>query len=325
MLDRLLENADALGLTPYKDDLTRLIEEKERYITQVDGKGKRYLGVMERLFSATPSTCDFSHDAVTIGRPEDLTAQQSEDLRGLLHELDPWRKGPFNLFGIEIDSEWVSSLKWERVRQQIGPLTGQKVLDIGCSNGYYLYRMAADKPELLLGVEPYLTFYFQYKLLQHFAKTPDLYCLPFKFEELPAINNYFDTVFSMGVLYHRRSPLDTLVEMQKRLRRGGKLVLETLIIDGEGDLALCPERRYAKMNNVFFLPTVQCLTHWLQRTGFSNVRCIDVTRTTSDEQRKTEWIQTESLQDFLDPDDPMKTIEGYPAPLRGIFVAEVKR
>lgn len=325
MLDRLIQNADKLELTPYKEELARLIDAKERYIHEIDNKGKRYLGVMERLFTAAPSASDFSGDAVTIGRPEDLTPQQQEELCGLLHELDPWRKGPFNLFGIEIDSEWVSSLKWARVKEHLGPLTGKRVLDIGSSNGYYLFRMAAERPELLLGVEPYLTFYFQYKLLQHFARVPDLYCLPFKFEELPAIDNYFDTVFSMGVLYHRRSPLDTLVEMQKRLRRGGNLVLETLIIDGEGDLALCPERRYAKMNNVFFLPTVQCLTHWLQRTGFTNVRCIDISRTTSKEQRKTEWIQTESLQDFLDPDDPMKTIEGYPAPLRAIFVAEVKR
>lgn len=322
--NRLLQNAEELGLSPYLDELTQLIETKERYISQVDGKGKRYLGVMERLFSATPSTFDFSTDAVTIGRPEDLTPPQREVLWGLLHELDPWRKGPFNLFGIEIDSEWVSSLKWNRVRERIAPLTGRKVLDIGSSNGYYLYRMLAEQPELLLGVEPYLTFYFQHQLLQHFAKVPNLHCLPIKFEEMPPIANHFDTVFSMGILYHRRSPIDTLVEMQKTLRRGGQLVLETLIIEGEDDLALCPEKRYAKMNNVYFLPTVSCLTNWLQRTGFTNVRCIDITRTTSAEQRETEWIQTESLKDFLAPADPSRTIEGYPAPLRGTFTAEAK-
>ena len=323
-INRLLKNAEALGLSPYLDALSKLIEEKERHISQVDGKGKRYLGVMERAFSATPSSCDFSADAVAIGRPDDLSPQQREDLTKLLHELDPWRKGPFNLFGIEIDSEWVSSLKWQRVSRQIAPLTGRKVLDIGCSNGYYLYRMAADRPRLLLGVEPYLTFYFQQQLLQHFARLPDLYCLPVTFEELPPFSGYFDTVFSMGVLYHRRSPLDTLAAMQKTLRRGGQLVLETLIIEGDEDLALCPQKRYAKMNNVYFLPTVACLSNWLARTGFTNVRCIDISRTTCAEQRRTEWIQTESLQDFLDPADPSRTLEGYPAPLRATFTAEAK-
>jgi len=321
VMENLLRTA---SLAPYREELTRLIEMKESYISQIDGKGKRYLGVMEHLFSATPSRFDFSSDTVSIGHPDDLSPEQIEILNGLLHELDPWRKGPFNLFGIQIDSEWVSSLKWGRVREQIAPLAGRKVLDIGSSNGYYLYRMLADEPELLLGVEPYLTFYFQHRLLQHFAQSPNLHCLPVKFEELPAIRGYFDTVFSMGVLYHRRSPIDTLVEMQKTLRRGGQLVLETLIIEGEDDLALCPKKRYAKMNNVYFLPTVSCLTNWLGRTGFENIRCIDITRTTSDEQRETEWMQTESLQDFLDPDDPFRTIEGYPAPLRATFTAEAK-
>jgi tRNA (mo5U34)-methyltransferase len=322
--EQLLKDAGKLGLALYRDQLTELIKAKEDYIAKVDAKGKRYLGVMERLFSATPSNINCNADAVTIGHAEDLSPQQQGELTGLLHELDPWRKGPFNLFGIEVDSEWVSSLKWNRVRQHIKPLTDRKVLDIGCSNGYYLYRMTSHRPQLLLGVEPYLTFYFQHLLLQHFAAAPNLYCLPIKFEELPPIENYFDTVFSMGVLYHRRSPLDALVEMHKTMHRGGELVLETLIIEGEDDLCLCPQKRYAKMNNVFFLPTVSCLTNWLKRSGFTNVRCIDVTHTTSDEQRETKWIQTESLQDFLDPDNPSRTVEGYPAPLRAIFVAETK-
>lgn len=323
-MERLLKSAEALGLTPWLAELRQLLEAKQHFISQVDGKGKRYLGLMERLFAAQPSSFDFSSDAVTIGDAQDLNSQQREELTELLHQLDPWRKGPFKLFGIEIDSEWVSSLKWQRVKDQIAPLGGRKVLDIGCSNGYYLYRMAADEPQLLLGVEPYLTFYFQHLLLQHFAQLPNLYCLPVKFEELPEFKGYFDTVFSMGVLYHRRSPLDTLVEMCRCLRPGGELVLETLIIEGEDDLCLCPQKRYAKMNNVYFLPTVSCLSNWLKRTGFTNVRCIDVTRTTSAEQRETEWMQTESLRDFLDPADPSRTLEGYPAPLRAIFTAEAR-
>lgn len=318
----LLQECGRLGLSRYQNDLTRLLQDKDAYIREIDGKGRRYLGIIERLFTATPSLFNGNADAVTIGRPEDLNDGQREQLIELLHQLDPWRKGPFKLFGIDIDSEWVSSLKWNRVRRVIQPLTDRRVLDIGCSNGYYLYRMTSHRPQLLLGVEPYLTFYFQHLLLQHFAAVPKLHCLPVTFEELPAIEDYFDTVFSMGVLYHRRAPLDTLADMRRTLRSGGELVLETLIISGDGDICLCPKKRYAKMNNVFFLPSVSCLTNWLQRSGFSNVRCIDVTATTSAEQRKTQWIQTESLQDFLDPTNPGLTVEGYPAPLRAIFLAE---
>ncbi len=323
-MERFLADAATLGLSPWLDELRQLLEVKQHYITQIDGKGKRYLGVMERLFSVQPSAFDFTNAAVSIGQAEDLSPQQREELTLLLHQLDPWRKGPFKLFGIEIDSEWVSSLKWQRVKDQIAPLKGRRVLDIGCSNGYYLFRMAAEEPQLLLGIEPYLTFYFQHLLLQHFARLPNLYCLPVKFEELPPINNYFDTVFSMGVLYHRRSPLDTLVEMHRCLRTGGELVLETLIIEGGEDLCLCPQKHYAKMNNVYFLPTGACLTNWLERSGFRDVRCIDITRTSSVEQRETAWMQTESLLDFLDPTDPTRTLEGYPAPLRATFCAAAR-
>ena len=321
---RLLAQAEWLGLGPWKEALAALSEAKTEYIGRVDAKGRRYLANQARLPEIRPSSLDLAAGQVRIGTAADLAPGQHEALVAALRDLCPWRKGPFSLFGIDIDSEWVSSLKWQRIENQIAPLAGRRVLDIGCSNGYYLLRMAAQKPQIALGVEPYLTFYFQFLLLQHYARVPGIFALPATFEELPVLEGYFDTVFSMGVLYHRRSPIDTLAAMRQVLRRGGQLVLETLVLEGEGDLALCPDRCYAKMNNVYFLPTVRCLENWLRRAGFTRVRCLDITLTTALEQRKTEWIQTESLADFLDPADPSRTIEGYPAPVRAMLVAEAK-
>ena len=131
----------------------------------------------------------------------------------------------------------------------------------------------------------------------------------------------FDTVFSMGVLYHRKSPLDHLSQLKNQLRKGGELVLETLVVDGDVNTALVPADRYAKMKNVYFIPSVECLINWLQKTGFNNVRCVDVALTSLQEQRKTEWLENESLIDFLDPQDHSKTIEGYPAPKRAVILA----
>ncbi len=319
----LLNQAAALGLSFCAEALADLIDQRDDYIQRVDAKGQRYLNALARLPGTEPSSLDLDADWVRIGEAADLAASQRAALLAVLEDYRPWRKGPFRLFGIDLDSEWVSFLKWNRVKDRIASLADRRVLDIGSSCGYYLFRMAAAKPALALGLEPYLTYYFQYRLLQHYAKVPGLFCLPVKFEELPPMPGYFDTVFSMGVLYHRRSPVDTLVGMRKVLRRGGELVLETLIIDGEGDLALCPAERYAKMNNVYFLPTVPCLSNWLRRAGFDHIRCLDVTRTTGAEQRRTGWVQTESLSDFLHPSDPTRTVEGYPAPLRAIFLAQV--
>jgi tRNA (mo5U34)-methyltransferase len=318
---RLSDHAPEHDLGPWETPLRELEERKASYIAQVDAKGRRYLGLLDQLPEATPSFLDLSGDRVRIGSPEDLAPGEGERLSEVLRGLSPWRKGPFEVFGTGIDSEWVSSLKWNRLQGHIAPLTGRRVLDIGSSNGYYLFRMAAQNPAIALGIEPYLTFYFQYLVLQRYARVPRIYSLPARFEEIPALHRYFDTIFCMGMLYHRRSPIDTLSEIRQNLRRGGELILETLVIAGEGDLALIPRERYAKMNNVYFLPTVSALSHWLERAGFDGVRCIDLTPTTSAEQRRTDWVQTESLADFLDPDDPGKTVEGYPAPLRAIILA----
>jgi tRNA (mo5U34)-methyltransferase len=141
-------------------------------------------------------------------------------------------------------------------------------------------------------------------------------------EELPPNLQAFDTVFSMGVFYHRRSPFSHLTELRSCLRRGGQLVLETLVIDAGPDQVLVPESRYAKMRNVWFIPSPQTLVSWMKRAGFRDIRLVDVTQTTTDEQRSTAWMQFESLADFLDPHDFSRTVEGYPAPCRATVTAK---
>lgn len=285
---------------------------------RIDALGR----LLEQLPAATPSHVGLDRDWVTIGRPADLTATQTRQLTEVLMGLKPWRKGPFNLFGIRIDSEWNSALKWRRVAPHIKPLQNRKVLDVGSSNGYYLFRMAAAQPKLMLGIEPYSVYYYQFLALQHYLNLPGTYCLPLKLEDLPKMNQWFDTIFCMGILYHRRSPLDTLSQMKEMLTPGGQLILETLIIPGEEDTALFPRGRYARMRNVYFIPTVQCLQSWLKRCGFIRSRCVDITPTSLEEQRKTQWIDSESLDTFLDPHTGNRTVEGYPAPIRAVVLAE---
>jgi len=144
--------------------------------------------------------------------------------------------------------------------------------------------------------------------------------LPLGVDDLPNFVE-FDTVFSMGVLYHRRSPVDFLQQLKSLLRPDGELVLETLVIDGDEQQLLIPAGRYAKMRNVWFIPSVLMLERMLRRCGYKNVRTVDVSVTTLDEQRSTDWMQFHSLADFLDPEDSSLTIEGYPAPKRAILLA----
>jgi tRNA (mo5U34)-methyltransferase len=230
-----------------------------------------------------------------------------------------------NLGGVEIDTEWRSDWKWDRLRKEITSLKDRTVLDIGCGNGYYLWRMLGEGAKLAVGVDPFLLFVMQFWATKHF--TPNnlpAWVLPMGWEDLPPELPYFDTVFSMGVLYHRRIPHQFLEQLQNYAKPGGELVLETLVIEGgEGDV-LVPEGRYAKMRNVWYIPSVPTLEAALRNAGWQNVRCIDVTTTTNEEQRSTEWMTFESLKDFLDPNDHSKTIEGYPAPRRAILLANCR-
>ncbi len=261
-------------------------------------------------------------DKVEIGLSDDLSVCDRKRFIRQLKNFKPWRKGPYHLFGVIIDAEWRSDWKWQRVLPHIQPLAGRKVLDVGSGNGYHGWRMAGQGAKLVIGIDPLPLVVMQYQLIQQYINADNHYVLPISLEEMPIKMGCFDTVFSMGVLYHCRSPLDHLYALRRCLRAGGELVLETLVIDGEKGMALLPDKRYAKMKNVWFIPSVATMIVWLKRCGFNTVSCVDQTTTTTEEQRITEWMQFESLADFLHPDDSTKTIEGHPGPLRSVFIAK---
>ena len=260
-------------------------------------------------------------DAVQVGLSDDLSETAGMQLEHQLKALHPWRKGPYNLFGINIDTEWRSDWKWNRLKNHISPLNHRMVLDVGCGNGYHCWRMLGAGAKMVIGIDPLLLNVMQFQLVRKLHGEAPLYVLPLGIEELPYGLNAFDTVFSMGVLYHRRSPIDHLLELRDCLQPGGELVLETLVIDGRLGEVLLPEGRYARMRNVWFLPSCETLISWLKRCGFKNIRLVDVTTTSTEEQRSTEWMQFNSLKDFLSAENPQLTCEGLPAPKRAIIIA----
>ncbi len=270
--------------------------------------------------SISPSVIDLNNSTIQIGTEKDCTIEESSELRNQLMKLHPWRKGPYNLFGNFIDTEWRSDWKWDRIRDHISPLKNRNVLDVGCGNGYHCWRILGEEARSVIGIDPFLLSLFQFDAVKHFVGENPIWLLPYKMEEFPQSTSYFDTILSMGVLYHRRSPFDHLIELRDSLRDGGELVLETLVIDGKLGEILVPEKRYAKMRNVWFIPTTLTLELWLKRVGFKNIRLVDETKTTSEEQRKTGWMTFESLPDFLSPKNPNLTIEGYPAPKRAVII-----
>ena len=252
-------------------------------------------------------------DGVLVaGDPVADQARLAKTLTGLI----PWRKGPLALGGVAIDTEWRSDWKWDRVASGID-LTGRRVLDIGGGNGYFAWRMLDAGATSVTVCDPTLVFWMQHRAITRFAGPAALDFLPLRFEDLPTTAG-FDAAFSMGVLYHRRDPLEHLARIGRHLAPGGMLVLETLILPGDGDDELDPPDRYANMRNVHRLPTAARLGAWLEEAGYLGIRVRDRTRTTTDEQRQTEWMPFHSLAHALAPGGE-ETVEGHPPPLRAVL------
>ena len=289
----------------------------QRLKNNAHGDLPRWLGTINDLPEGDGYT-ELDRDAPLLGRP----FGDPEQLRKRLKKLHPWRKGPLELAGIRIDTEWRSDWKWKRLATHLD-LEGHQVLDIGCGNGYFGLRMLGAGARLVVGIDPTLIFVMQWLAMQKLSPGLNNFVLPLGIEELPADTDRFDSVFSMGVLYHRRKPVEHLEQLKKLTRPGGQVVLETLILEGEGENLLAPEGRYARMRNVHAIPSLAVLQDWLEQAGLPDARVLDVSKTSLDEQRSTDWMTFESLRESLNPDNQLLTVEGHPAPVRAALLIQL--
>lgn len=317
-MDRLQADLESAGLGDWATSLVPLLA--GRLAPGAHGDLPRWQAALAALPAVGDRGCRLDADTVVV-RDQPLPDADRDTATAALKALSPWRKGPFDVGGILVDSEWRSDLKWRRLATAVAPLEGRRVLDVGCGNGYYALRMLGAGARLVVGVDPTLLFVMQFRALAHFLPPLPVHVLPLRSQELPAASGAFDTVFSMGVLYHQRAPVDHLRELRAQLAPGGELVLETIVLPGDEALSRTPADRYARMRNVWHLPTVPELETWLARSGYRDVRVHDVTVTTPEEQRPTDWMTFESLAQALDPADPTRTIEGWPAPHRALLTA----
>lgn len=314
----LKQALQASHLSVYADDILTLFERGWTKLHQ-HGDFLRWRAGFEALPDSITVDTRYS-DTVQVGSSAD-TELTTLAIETALQALRPWRKGPFEIFGVYIDTEWRSDWKWQRVVPHLSPLQGCRVLDIGCGSGYHLWRMFEEGADLVVGIDPTPLFTLHFATIKCYQPEVSVFLVPTGIDDMPESMRCFDTVFSMGILYHRKEPLAHLSRLKELLKEGGELVLETLVVAGDEQTCLIPHGRYAKMKNVWFIPSVAMLTIWLERVGFLDVRCVDLNTTSLEEQRVTQWMTFESLASFLDPDDSSKTIEGYPAPQRAVMIA----
>jgi tRNA (mo5U34)-methyltransferase len=307
-----------LDLLPNADHqaILALLQEKARWLGLGKKGVERFRLPYEGVKHIRAQHCDFSGDVVKIGGADELSGSDTSKVYKTMRDFMPWRKGPFEVFGTSINAEWRSERKWNRVLPELPDLRDRIVADIGCNNGYYMFRMAQHEPKLVMGFEPYLQHYFTFKTLNAFAGVESLSVELLGLEHITLFRSCFDVVFLMGILYHRSSPVDVLRDIRTAMRPEGVLIVESQGIPGNEPQALFPEHRYAKVPGTYFVPTGACLANWLSRAGFADVKIFYSHPMSSEEQRRTEWMVFESYEDFIDKSDPSLTVEGYPAPIR---------
>lgn len=244
-----------------------------------------------------------------------LSPAQRDALSNAVNALIPWRKGPFSLFGLEIEAEWRSDLKWRRVFGHLD-LNSKSVLDVGSGNGYFGYRMLQAGAKSVTGLDSTLLPVMQAAMVNHFARLPNV-VVPVRYG-MEDWRTTYDVVFSMGVIYHQKDQVVHLSHLYDSLHEGGLVVLETIV----ADQPFCPKGRYAGMRNVRFIPSLKSISDAMDVAGFSQIRIVDISTTTSAEQRSTKYMPFRSLKDVLSESDTEVTIEGYPAPKRAMILAE---
>ena len=317
--DDFFRHIEATSLKPFSNTLRTTLN--ARYCQHLHGDHPRWQAGFDALPRLDVHRYQL-HQPIVGTDGTALNPEATAAFREALMALHPWRKGPFRLNNTFIDTEWRSDWKWQRIAPAIKPLTGKYVLDVGCGSGYHCWRMRGAGARLVLGIDPSQKFLFQFHTLKKYIGPEPVFFLPFRSDDMPRNNQCFDTVFSLGVLYHRPSPFDHLHELKQNLKPGGQLVLETLTVNGGENTVLVPPGRYAKMPNVWFLPSPATLCQWLQRAGFVKADVVDINITSTAEQRRTDWMRFHSLAQFLDPQDRRKTCEGLPAPMRTTVVAD---
>lgn len=234
--------------------------------------------------------------------------------------LKPWRKGPFKILGNLIESEWDSAIKYNIIKPHLD-IVNKHIADIGCNNGYYMFRMLSLGPKSIIGFDPSAFCKCQFDFINTFINN-DIRFELLGIEDLSHYDKKFDVIICLGVLYHRTNPIDSLKLLKKSLNKNGEIIIDCLILDIDEPLVLSP-LTYAKMKNVYFIPSIGAIKNWLFRAGFKHIEIIAKKKTNNLEQRKTKWIDGQSLEDFLDPNDDSKTIEGYQAPIRIYIKARI--
>lgn len=299
-------------LDPYKKDFFGIKKDKRIELWQK---------ILLELPSPLDKTVEMSSE---VKIDFDWTPKDSVETKDLLLQLAPWRKGPFSINDVFIDSEWCSHFKWDRFLELNVDLNDKTVLDVGSGNGYYGFRMLGLGAKEVLCLEPNLTHFSQFLAINNFAQSKKIQMLPERLESIEIDKPYFDVIFSMGLLYHQRDPGEHLRLLASHLKKEGRIVIETIVTPEDYEEVLVPSDRYANMPNVWSVHNEIGLEKIILEQGLEIIDSTEAVMTTVEEQRATQWMPFRSFESALEEGNPERTIEGFPAPLRKFVVITIQ-
>ena len=302
-------------------NLEHIRDEREKWLNWKNIKPMRKAVENIQILSNKNLNVRFE-DWICIGDKNSFNDIELDIITNSAKAMIPWRKGPFKIGPLEIDSEWRSNLKYNLLKPYFN-LKNKCVADVGCNNGYYMFKMLEDKPKKIVGFDPSAIFKTQFDFINTFIKSDIIYEM-LGVEHLEFYETKFDMIFMLGVLYHRSDPIASLKSLNRALNKNGEIIVDSFMIDGDEEVCLVPKDRYAMIPNIYFIPTVNCFKNWLSRAGFENIEVLEITTTDHKEQRVTPWTFGMSLDNFRDINDYSKTIEGYPAPKR-VYLKAMKK
>ena len=226
----------------------------------------------------------------SLQTPDMIPAE--EDVCAKVAELGPWFHN-LTLRGISTAPNHFLGdyprVKWQEFRDAVPrDLTGMTVLDIGCNAGFYSFEMESRGAERVVGID------WDEHYLEQARFAAKVLGSRVSFEQLSVwqvaeLQEKFDLVLFMGVLYHLRHPLlalDLIHEhvakdllLFQSMQRGSKSVTElapdyTFQQTEMFDEASYPklhfvEHSYAADHTNWWIPNKACAEAMLRSAGFA--------------------------------------------------------
>jgi tRNA (mo5U34)-methyltransferase len=216
----------------------------------------------------------------------------ADEIRARVRALDPWFHN-IRLNGVDTAPDHFlgdyPSIKWQRFAHAMpDDLSGRTVLDIGSNAGFYAIEMKRRGAARVVAMEPDAHYLEQAKFAAAVSDC-DIEFLQWSIYDLPRLQESFDVVLCLGVIYHLRYPLLAL-DLIRRYAVRDLFVFQTMIRGSSEVREIAPdypfeeraifdtpgfphmsfvEQRYARDPTNWWVPNTACAMAMLRSAGFT--------------------------------------------------------